>query len=136
MQFLPLLDLFFLAAGNECRQTQNEQDKKSCNVFHDKLEFHKYWLENFSKRAGLSLAQGLPGLSNAHYERNHKLFDGIKHEIRCLSIEYELVFSGRLGELDIATAENDIVQLAAERICPVSIETDLDLVILFHFKCI
>ena len=62
LQFLPLLDLFFLAAGNECRQTQNEQDKKSCNVFHDKLEFHKYWLENFSKRAGLFLAQGLPGL--------------------------------------------------------------------------
>ena len=62
LQFLSLLDLSFLAAGNECRQTQNEQDKKSCNVFHDKLEFHKYWLEIFSKRAGLFLAQGLPGL--------------------------------------------------------------------------
>lgn len=91
MQFLPLLDLFFLAAGNECRQTQNGQDKKSCNVFHDKLEFHKYWLENFSKRAGLSLAQGLPGL---YIQKIHTLVQEIEPEIRCLSIEYERVFSG------------------------------------------
>ena len=41
----------------------------------------RYYIQYFSKRAGLSLAQGLPELSNAHYERNLKLIEDIEFKI-------------------------------------------------------